>query len=96
MEGFGISSNQFLNPLKTKKVNIGSPKNPKFSNIGYYWDDENVKNIMDILHEFQYQFPTKLSEMKGIVGDLGEMNIPLNPDAKPIKKRLYRLNSRYK
>ena len=38
VEGFGISSDQFLSPLKVKKVNIGSPKNPKFSNIGYYWD----------------------------------------------------------
>ena len=36
VEVFGISSNQFLNPLKIKKVNIGSPENPKFSNIGDY------------------------------------------------------------
>ena len=36
MEGFGICSDQFLNPLKFKKVNIGSLKNPKFSSIGDY------------------------------------------------------------
>ena len=34
--------------------------------------------------------------MKGKVGDLGEMKIPLRPDAKPIKPRQYRLNPRYK
>ena len=34
VEGSGISSDQFLEPLKIKKVNTGSPKNPKFSNIG--------------------------------------------------------------
>ena len=34
--------------------------------------------------------------MKGIIGDLGEMKIPLNPDAKPVKQRPYRLNLRYK
>ena len=34
--------------------------------------------------------------MKGILGDLGEMKIPLKPDAKPVRKRLYRLNPRYK
>ena len=34
--------------------------------------------------------------MKGIVGDLGEMKIPLRPDAKPITKKPYRLNPRYK
>ena len=34
--------------------------------------------------------------MKGIVGDLGEMDIPLKLDAKPFKQRSYRLNPRYK
>ena len=37
VEGFGISSDQFLSPLKIKKVNIGLPENPKFTNIGDYW-----------------------------------------------------------
>ena len=36
VEGFGISRDQFISPLKIKKVNIGSPKNPKFANIGDY------------------------------------------------------------
>ena len=36
MEGFGIFSDQILNPLKFKKVNIGSPENPKFANIKDY------------------------------------------------------------
>ena len=57
-----ISSNdKFLNPLRTKKVNIGSLENPKFSNIGDYWDDEIVGEITDLLPEFQYLFPTKFS-----------------------------------
>ena len=34
--------------------------------------------------------------MKGIVGDLGEMNIPLRPDAKLVKKWPYKLNPCYK
>ena len=33
--------------------------------------------------------------MKGIVGDLGVMRIPLKEDARPVKKRPYRLNPRY-
>ena len=52
MEGLGISSNQFLNPLKVKKFNIGSPKYPKFVNIGDYWDDEIVAKITNLLHKF--------------------------------------------
>jgi hypothetical protein len=34
--------------------------------------------------------------MKGIVGELGEMNIPLQPGAMPISQRPYRLNLKYK
>ena len=96
VEGSCISSDQFLNPSNIKKVNIGSLENPKFTNIGDYWDEETVTNITDLLHEYQDLFPTNFSEMKGIVGDLGEMKIPLRPDAKPSKKHLYRLNPRYK
>ena len=34
--------------------------------------------------------------MKGTIGDLGEMKIPLKPDTRPVKQRPYRLNPRYK
>jgi hypothetical protein len=34
--------------------------------------------------------------MKGIVGELGEMNIPLRPEERPIRQRPYRLNPIYK
>ena len=91
VEGSGVSSDKFLNPLKINKVNIGSPENPKFANIGDYWDDETIRNITNLLHGYQDLFPTKFSEMKGIVGDLGEMKIPLNPNAKPTKQRPYRI-----
>ena len=86
VEGSGLSSDKFLNSLKVKKVNIGSPQNPKFFNIKYYWDHETIGKITDLIHEFQDLFLTKFFEIKGIVKDLGEMKIPLNPDAKPVKK----------
>ena len=85
VEGSGLSSEQFVKPLKIKKVNIGSEDNPKFSNIGYYWDEETIAKITDLLHEFQDLFLTSFKEMKGIVGYLGEMKIPLKPDIRPIK-----------
>ena len=58
-------------PLKIRKVNIGTEENPKFVSVGDYWDEETMAKIMDLLHEFQYFFPTKFYEMKGILGDLG-------------------------
>ena len=34
--------------------------------------------------------------MKGIKGPMGEMNIPLKPDARLVKQRPYILNPKYK
>ena len=34
--------------------------------------------------------------MKGIKGPMGEMNVPLRSDARPINQRPYRLNPKYK
>ena len=41
-------------------------------------------------------YSTKFLEMKGILGDIGVINIPLKPDVKPVKQRPYRLNPKYK
>ena len=65
VEGSGIWSDHFLKPLQIKKGNIGSSKNLKFANIGYYWDDKTLSKIKDLLHEFQDLFATNFSEMKG-------------------------------
>ena len=65
-------------------------------NIGDYWDEETMAKITNLLHEFQEIFSTKFYEMKGILGDLGEMKIPLKPDVKPVKQQSYHLNLRYK
>ena len=70
-------------PLKTRQVNIGSEEKPKYATIGDYWDEEMVRKVTQILHEYQDLFSTKFSEMKGILGDIGVIKIHLKPDAKP-------------
>ena len=91
-----IPMDSMSQPLKIRRVNIGSEEHPKFSNIGVYWEEKTMAKIMDLLHEFQDLFLTQFLEMKGILGGLGEMKIPLKPDAKPMRQRPYRLNPRYK
>ena len=63
VEGFDISSEQFLSSLKIKNVNIGSSDNPKFANIGDYWDEETLGKITYLLHEFQNLFPNIFLEI---------------------------------
>jgi hypothetical protein len=77
-------------------VNIGTEQEPKLVNVGDYWDDATIDKITKLLHEYQDLFPTKFTDMKGIKGPMGEMNIPLKPDARPVQKRPYRLNPKYK
>ena len=55
-----------------------------------------VSKVTKLLHEYQDLFSTKFSEMKGILGDIGLIKIPLKPDAKLVKQRPYRLNPKYK
>ena len=47
-----IPTDPMSQPLKIRKVNIGMEENPKFDNIGDYWDDETMTQIIDLLHEF--------------------------------------------
>ena len=76
---------EVTHPLKTRKVNIGSEEMPKYATIRDYWDEEMVCKVTELLHEYQDLFPTKFSEMKGILGDIGVMKIPLIEDVKPVK-----------
>ena len=64
--------------------------------IGDYWDEDTVEKVTKLLREYQDLFPTKFSNLKGIVGDLGNMKITLKLDKKPIKKHPYQLNPKYK
>ena len=96
-----VKGPQIYNPditasLKTKKVNIGTEVEPKFAKIGDYRNDATMYKVAELLREYQDIFPTKFSNLKGIIGDLRVMKNTLKMEAKPIKKRPYRLNPKYK
>ena len=92
VEGLSLDSKAFAAPIKVKKVNIGMNDNPKMASIGDYWDEKIVERIAYLLSEYNDMFPTTFTDMKGIAGELGEMKIPLKPEARPIRQRPYRLN----
>jgi hypothetical protein len=96
VEGLGVELPFIGNPIKIKKVNIGMEETPKLANVEDYWDVATIDKITEFLHEYQDLFLTNFTNMKGIKGPMGEMRIPLKPDAKPVKQRPYRLNPKYK
>ena len=96
VHGPAVEAPEVTWPLKTRQVNIGSEEIPKYATIGDYWDEEMVSKVTELIQEYQDLFSTKFSEMKGILGDIGVIKIPLKPDVKPVKQRPYRLNPKYK
>ena len=96
VQGPKLEIHEIAKKVKTRKINIGTEEDPKLASIGDYWDDETVGHIAYLLQEYQDLFPTKFTEMKGIIGDLGVMRIPLKEGVKPVIQRPYRLNPRYK
>jgi hypothetical protein len=95
VEGPGIELPFIGKPIKINKVNIGTEETLKLANVGDYWDVSTIDKITELLHEHQDLFPTNFTDMKGIKGPMGEIRIPLKPDAKPVKQRPYRLNPKY-
>jgi hypothetical protein len=64
--------------------------------IGDYWDEQTMEGITELPREYNDKLPTTFIEMKCIEGELGEMKIPLKPEARPVRQRPYRLNPVYK
>jgi hypothetical protein len=96
LEGPHLQSQEFTAPMNIKKVNIGTKEKPNITSIGDYWDGETMKKIIELLCEYSDLFPATFSKMKGVAGELGEMNIPLIPYAGPVRQRLYKLHPIYK
>jgi hypothetical protein len=86
VEGPPIESEVIFAPIKVNKVNIGIVEHPKIASIGDYWDEQKVESITELLRESSDLFPTTFTDMKGIAGELGEMKIPLKPEARPIRQ----------
>jgi hypothetical protein len=96
VEGPPLESEVIVVPFNVKNVSIGTVENPKMASIGDYWGEQIVERITKLLHEYSDLFLMNFMEMKGIVGEPGEINIPLKLEARPIRQRPYRLNPIYK
>jgi hypothetical protein len=96
VEGPPLELEVFSASIKVRKVRIGIVENPKMANIGDYWEEQTMEIITELLRDYSDLFPTTFTEIKGIVGELGEMKIPLRDEVRLIKQQPYRLNLIYK
>ena len=63
-------------------MNIGTKVEPKYATLDDYRDDATVDKFVELLLEYQVLFSTKITDLKGIIRDLGMMRITLNPNTK--------------
>ena len=61
-----------------------------------YWSEEQTTEIVNLLKEFQDVFTREYKYIKGLVHEMGEMNIDIKPDIWPVKKIPYKLSHKYK
>ena len=61
-----------------------------------YYDDMTFDKVIEFLCKYKYLFPTKFTDLKGIIRYLGMMKIMLKPNTKPVDKNPDHLNPKYK
>lgn len=64
-------------PMKTKKVNIGTGAKPKDAIIRDYWSNSEVEKVIELLRDLQDLFPRGYYELKGVHESLGEMKVKI-------------------
>jgi hypothetical protein len=72
--------------IKTKNLTYLMMIDQKWYRIGDYWTDKKTTDIVNLLKEYQDVFAHDYKDLKGLVEEMGEMNIELIPGEKPIKK----------
>ena len=82
--------------VKTKEIDISNDNRQKMAKISDNWSEEQTTKIVDLLKEFQDVFACDYKYLKCLVEEMGEMKIDIKPDARPIKKRPYKLEHKYK
>ena len=82
--------------FKLKEVDISNDDRPKMEKISDYWNREQTIKIINLLKEFQDVFPRYYKKLKGLVQEMGEMKIDIEPDEKPVKKRTHKITHKYK
>eukprot|EP00253_Pinus_taeda_P005731 PITA_05731 len=58
--------------------------------LGDYWDDATMNKVIELLPKYQDLFPTKITKLKGILGDLGMMKVNLKITLNPKYKEKVR------
>jgi hypothetical protein len=71
--------------IKYIEVDISNDNQPKMARICDYWMKTQTIEIVDLLKEYQDVFIRDYKYLKGLVKEMGEVNIDLILGAKPIK-----------
>ena len=77
--------------IKMKEFNISNDGRPNMAKIGDYGSKKQTIEIVNLLKEYQDVFSHYYKYLKGLVKEMREMKIDIMLNAKPMKKRSYKL-----
>ena len=66
--------------VKIREFDISNDDRPKMAKIGDYWNEEQTTEVVNLLKEFQDVFARDYKDLKGLVHEMGEMNIDIKPN----------------
>ena len=67
--------------VKTKEFDISNDDRPKMEKIGNYWSEEQTSEIVNLLKQLQDVLARVYKDLKGLLHEMGEMNIDTKTDA---------------
>ena len=93
-------SHASLPKLRTPKstcmdMNLGTEKNPKNIRVYSGLSSELIKEWLEFFRDTQDVFAWTYKDLKGVPPDICQHQIVLEPNAKPVRQRQYRMNPKY-
>ena len=83
-------------PAKVKEVNLSQEgETPRLFFIADDLTEEEETSLIALLREYIDVFAWSLEELKGVDPSVVTHNIPMTPDATPVKQRRYPMNPKH-
>ena len=86
---------RFVKPLvdEITQINVGTEKDPWLVQIGSTLSSEARERLVALLKDFKDVFAWSYEDMPGIDPEIVQHRIPLDLEARPVKRKLHRVRS---
>ena len=91
MKRYLEKENEVATAEKTIEINLNTEENPQIVLLGQSLNKDELNELVALLKTHKDVFARSYKDMPGVDRELVQHNIPLYPDAKPVKQKLRRM-----